>query len=72
MKALTPAQKKTRQSAVGFFLNVAAAYVMVFLVGINDVGDWFALIGCVICIIGSAYYVQHDIKESMREDSDAS
>ncbi len=71
MKKLTPAQKKTQQSAIGFFLNVGAAFVMVFLVGIDDIGDWFVLGGCVVCIIGCAWYVQDDIKKSIREGSDA-
>lgn len=71
MKTLTEAQQKTKKSAVGFFLNLTTILLMVFLVGIDDVGDWFILVTAVIAAIGCAYYVQDDIRKAMREGRDA-
>lgn len=67
MKALTTAQKETRKSAVGFFLNLAGALFIIYFTGMRTWEHWLYLVWCVVCIIGCAYYVQHDIKKSVRE-----
>lgn len=67
VKALTPAQQKTKRSAVALFVCIATAVILVFITGIDNIGDWIALAGCVVCILGNVWYIQDDIKAALRE-----
>jgi len=67
VKALNTAQKETRKSAIGFFLNLACALFIICFTGMRTWEHWLYLTYCVVCMAGCAYYVQHDIKKSMRE-----
>lgn len=68
MKALTPAQRETRKSALGIFLNTACAFFVVFATGMDSLMDWLALAWCVTCLIGCTYYVQSDIRKALKEE----
>jgi hypothetical protein len=70
VRALNPSQKKTQQSAGGLLLGASTVYIMVFLVGIDGVGDWLTLGGAVVCVIGNVYYIREDIKQATRQGRD--
>jgi fatty acid desaturase len=73
VKPLTKAQRQTRQSAIGFFLNLACAAAYIAWSGMDEWSDWAWLVWCVLCMVGCAYFIQYDIKKALRgEDDDAS
>jgi hypothetical protein len=68
VKALSAAQKKTKQSAIGFFLNIGSAVIVVYATGMDSADDWLMLSWCVVCMIACAWYVQDDIKKEVRRE----
>lgn len=62
MKALTETQK----SGIGFFLNIACGFIVVFKTGMDSFTDWLMLAWCVVCVVGCTYYVHSDVKEALK------
>lgn len=70
MKALNKSQRETRKSAIGLFLNLGCAAIVVTTSGMDSFSDWLLLTWCVVCIIGCIYYIQADIKAAMKGEGE--
>ena len=66
MKALNA----THKSAVGFFLNIGCAALVIHGTGMRQFADWLLLSWCVVCMVGCAYYVQDDIKQALKREEE--
>lgn len=58
----------TQKAALGFFLNLGLAILMIAVSGMDSFGDWTVLVWSIVHMIACTYYVQADIKEALRKE----